>query len=178
MLKTLDINVPLVEAAAQIPRYAKFLKELLTNKRKLEEISTITLSEECSAIISNRIPKKEKDLGGFIISCTVGGMLDVKALTDLWANINLMPDKIFQKLALVDFGILDLDDKVEVPLILGCPFLATSQALIDVKDGQMVLRVGDEKMVFKLRDAMCHSMDDDYMCYALDIIDDCVLDFI
>lgn len=39
----------------------------------------------------------------------------------------------------VDFVILDMDDKVEVPLILGIPFLETSKALIDVKDGQMVL---------------------------------------
>ena len=46
--------------------------------------------------------------------------------------------------------ILDLDDRVEVPLILTRPFLGTSQALIDAKDGKMVLRVVEEKVVFKL----------------------------
>lgn len=45
MFKTLQINVPFVKVLAQIPRYAKFLKELLNNKRKLEEVATITLSE-------------------------------------------------------------------------------------------------------------------------------------
>ena len=52
---------------------------------------------------------------------------------------------------LVDFVILVLDDRVEVALILGKPFLATSQALIDIKDRRMVLRVGVEKVVFKLQ---------------------------
>lgn len=36
----------------------------------------------------------------------------------------------------------------------------------------------DKKVVFKLKDVVCHSMDGDYTCYALDIIDDCVLDFV
>lgn len=46
----------------------------------------------------------------------------------------------------MDFVILDLDDKVKVPLILEQPFLVTSQALIDGKDSQMVLRVAMEKL--------------------------------
>ncbi|XP_039128905.1 uncharacterized protein LOC120265042 [Dioscorea cayenensis subsp. rotundata] len=60
LFKTLHINVPFVEALAQMPHYAKFIKEFLTNKRKLEDVATITLSEECSAIISNKTSKKEK----------------------------------------------------------------------------------------------------------------------
>ena len=39
----------------------------------------------------------------------------------------------------VDFVILDIDDDVEVPLILGRPFLNTSRTLIDVKGGKMTL---------------------------------------
>ena len=76
----------------------------------------------------------------------------------------------------VDFVILDFDDKVAVPLILGRPFLATSQALIDFKDGRMILRVGKEKASFKLQEAMWHLMDCDDSCYFLDHIDDCVVD--
>lgn len=49
-------------------------------------------------IISSKIPKREKDLLGFIILCTLGGVVDKKVLTDLGASINLMPYKIFQKL--------------------------------------------------------------------------------
>lgn len=50
-------------------------------------------------------------------------------------------------LFLIDFVILDLDDKVEVPFILGRPFLVSSQALINVKDERMILRVRKEEVV-------------------------------
>ncbi|XP_039120721.1 uncharacterized protein LOC120257235, partial [Dioscorea cayenensis subsp. rotundata] len=83
-----------------MPRYAKFFKELFTNKRKLEEVSSVTLGEECSALITNKIPKKEKDPGGFIVHCTIGGLVNEKARADLGASINLTPYKIFQKLGL------------------------------------------------------------------------------
>jgi len=49
VLKKLYINIPFTEALTQMPSYAKFLKEILSNKRKLEEHETITLTEECSA---------------------------------------------------------------------------------------------------------------------------------
>ena len=57
----------------------------------------------------------------------------------------------------MDFVILDVNDNVDVPLILGRPLLATSQALIDVSNGKMALRVGNEKVDFTLTDAMKHS---------------------
>ena len=61
MFKTLHINVPFVEALAQILRYTEFLNEFLTKKKKLEEVSMITLSEECLFVLTNKLPKKEKD---------------------------------------------------------------------------------------------------------------------
>ena len=35
----------------------------------------------------------------------------------------------------INFEIMDLDGDVDVPLIFGRPFLATSQAIIEFKDG-------------------------------------------
>ncbi|XP_039134227.1 uncharacterized protein LOC120271618 [Dioscorea cayenensis subsp. rotundata] len=83
-----------------LPRYCKFLKELLTNKRKLEEVSSVTLSEECLVLIINKLPKKEKDPGVFIVPCTIGELVDEKPLAGLGARINLMPYQTFQKLGL------------------------------------------------------------------------------
>lgn len=95
MFKTLHINVPFVEAFVQMPRFAKFLKELLTNKRKMEEVSFMTLSEECFALITKKIPKNEKDPREFIIPYTIGGLVDEKAIADLRTSINLMTYRIF-----------------------------------------------------------------------------------
>lgn len=49
-----------------MPIYAKFLKGLLTNKMKLEEVLTVTLSKECSVVLTNQLLKRKKDLGSFI----------------------------------------------------------------------------------------------------------------
>jgi hypothetical protein len=61
LLKKLHVNIPFTEAITQMPSYAKFLKEILTNKRKIDTDDTVALTEECSAIIQNKMPPKLKD---------------------------------------------------------------------------------------------------------------------
>ena len=100
MLKKLHVNLPFVEAVTKMPKYAKFLKDLLTNKKKLEELSIVTLSEECSAAVQNQLPKKMTDPGSFTIPCLIGDLTVSHALADLGASINLMPYSIFAKLNL------------------------------------------------------------------------------
>jgi len=67
MFKKLHINIPFAEAMTQMPKYAKFIKEILKNKRKLEDHKIIILNEECSAILLNKLPLKLKDPGSFTI---------------------------------------------------------------------------------------------------------------
>ena len=78
----------------------------------------------------------------------------------------------------INFVILDMDKDIKVPLILGCLFLATTRAIIDVSDGKLVLRVGKEEVIFKIFDAMRHSLEKDDMCYFLDNLDVIVFDFV
>ncbi|KAI3773993.1 hypothetical protein L1987_48534 [Smallanthus sonchifolius] len=100
LFKQLHINLPFVEALAQMPKYARFLKDILTNKRKLEELSQVTLNEECSAVIQNKLPEKRQDPGSFTIPCLIGSLSVSNALADLGASINLMPYAVFAKLEL------------------------------------------------------------------------------
>ncbi|KAI3795442.1 hypothetical protein L1987_38097 [Smallanthus sonchifolius] len=100
LFKQLHINMPFVEALAQMPKYARFLKDILTNKRKLEELSQVTLNEECSAVIQNKLPEKRRDPGSFTIPCLIGSLSVSNALADLGASINLMPYAVFAKLEL------------------------------------------------------------------------------
>ncbi|XP_056169335.1 uncharacterized protein LOC130138641 [Syzygium oleosum] len=100
VFKKLHINIPFAYALAQMPSYAKFLKEILANKRKLEDYETVKLNEECSAILQNKLPPKLKDPGSFTIPCTIGNSYFDKALCDLGASINLMPYSVFRKLGL------------------------------------------------------------------------------
>ncbi|XP_061348961.1 uncharacterized protein LOC133294321 [Gastrolobium bilobum] len=71
--------------------YAKFMKDLISKKRKLKECETVALTEECSAIIQKKLPPKLKDPGSFSIPIAIGNIEVGKALCDLGASINLMP---------------------------------------------------------------------------------------
>ncbi|GJQ90223.1 reverse transcriptase domain-containing protein [Tanacetum coccineum] len=70
-LKQLDINISFIEALVQIPKYAKYLKSLLTNKSKLKEACTETINERCSTVLLNELPSKEKDPRSFTTPCQV-----------------------------------------------------------------------------------------------------------
>ena len=50
----------------------------------------------------------------------------------------------------VDFVVIDIEEDKQVSLLLGRPFLATRAALINVKKGELTLRVGDEAVYFNL----------------------------
>nr|KYP40895.1 hypothetical protein KK1_037752 [Cajanus cajan] len=73
-----------------MPTYAKFMKELLTKKRKFIEQEIIELEAGCSAIIQKNLPPKSKDLGSFTISITIENPSFGGALLDSDASINLM----------------------------------------------------------------------------------------
>ncbi|XP_021975563.1 uncharacterized protein LOC110870672 [Helianthus annuus] len=81
-------------------KYSKFMRDILTPKRKIESIQQVNLSEECSAVLLNKLPKKKIDPGSFTIPCSIGGSSISNALADLGASINLMPTSIFNRLGL------------------------------------------------------------------------------
>ena len=54
----------------------------------------------------------------------------------------------------MDFVVIDIEEDSEVPIILGRPFLATGQALIDVREGNLTLWVKSEEVKFNIPQAM------------------------
>ena len=74
MFKKLHINIPLVEVIAQMPKYAKFLKESISSKKKLQEFETITFNKKCSAIISSKLPLKRRHPGSLTMPYSVGNL--------------------------------------------------------------------------------------------------------
>nr|XP_043622883.1 uncharacterized protein LOC122594498 [Erigeron canadensis] len=88
MSKSVYINVSLVDLLSGMPNYAKFIKDLITDKRKLEEAKATFLNAECSAIVQNQIPPKLEDPGSFLITCSLDAKLTCDALADIGASIN------------------------------------------------------------------------------------------
>ncbi|KAL6312985.1 hypothetical protein AAG906_006903 [Vitis piasezkii] len=119
VLRQVKVNIPLLDMIKQVPSYAKFLKDLCTIKRGLNVNKKAFLTEQVVE----------------------------KALLDLGASVNLLPYSVYKQLGLVDFVVLDTDPLVKeanyVPIILGRPFLATSKAIINCRNGLMQLTFGN-----------------------------------
>ncbi|XP_073158913.1 uncharacterized protein [Henckelia pumila] len=100
VFKKININISFADALEQMPPYAKFMKNVMSRKRKLKEFETAKLTEECSAILKKKLPQKLKDPGIFTIPCIIRGPTVNRELCDLGASINLMPISIFRFLEL------------------------------------------------------------------------------
>ncbi|CAL9025932.1 unnamed protein product [Prunus brigantina] len=181
--KKVQINIPLLNAIAQIP----------------------------NAVLQRKLPPKLKDPGSFSIPCIVGDCKFQKALLDLGASINLMPYHVYEKLNLgelqatsvsiqladrtirypkgiledvlvkveelilpADFLVLEMEEAPihdnQLPLILGRPFMATAGAIIDVKKGTLTMNVFDETIAFKVFEASKFPSDE-HEVFQLDAID-------
>ena len=97
--RKVEVNIPLLDAIKQIPKYAKFLKELCTHKRRLKGDERISMGRNVSAMIQP-MPKKCQDPGTFTIPCVIGQSRFENAMLDLGASINVMPMSIFSSLGL------------------------------------------------------------------------------
>ncbi|XP_021759104.1 uncharacterized protein LOC110723998 [Chenopodium quinoa] len=150
MLKQLHFSLPFTDVINQMPNYAKFLKNILSGERTCEVVETINLTENCSAIIMNKMPPKLKDPGNFSIPCAINKMQIDNALCDLGASVSIMPYSVYQRLELGELLpsniTLQLADR-SIKFPKGRPFLATSGAMIDVRSAKISLKVGDEEKV-------------------------------
>ena len=70
--RKVQVNIPLLDAIKQVPRYAKFLQELCTNKRKLKGDELVRVGENVSAVLQRKLPPKLKDPRSFNIPGIIG----------------------------------------------------------------------------------------------------------
>ncbi|XP_070012296.1 uncharacterized protein [Nicotiana sylvestris] len=142
---------------AEIPDpYAKYIKDIVAHKRRLTEFETVTLTEECTSRVQNKLPQKLKDLGSFTIPVHIGNIdqLADKSIAHLEWVIEDVLLQIGKFIFPADFIILDYEADELVPIILGRPLLATGDAIIKVREGKMILRVDDEEAVFNVYKAI------------------------
>ncbi|KAL0405714.1 UNVERIFIED_CONTAM: hypothetical protein Slati_3885300 [Sesamum latifolium] len=77
-----------------------FLKELCTNKRKLNDKERIIFGKNVSAIINRKLPEKCKDPVMFTLPCIIGNKRIERAMLDFCASINVMSYSVYQTLNL------------------------------------------------------------------------------
>ncbi|XP_015954840.1 uncharacterized protein LOC107479215 [Arachis duranensis] len=163
MFASLHINIPFIKALQQMHSYIKCMKELLTKKNPLKGRQKVVMNKECSALIL-KVPTKKKDPESFHIPCTIGDTMIDRGFCDLGANVIIQLADKTQKQAIgvvenvlvkvgkyflpTNFVVLEMEESYLHPIILKRPFLATARALIDVEEGELVLRIHDEQLTF------------------------------
>ncbi|XP_031376077.1 uncharacterized protein LOC116191018 [Punica granatum] len=91
VFKKLQINIPFAEALQQMPSYARFMKDLLTKKRKFDGSEPVMLTGECSMILQKdlpNLPRKQRDQGSFTVPCTIGNFHFENVLIDSGARVS------------------------------------------------------------------------------------------
>ncbi|KAI3806307.1 hypothetical protein L1987_22206 [Smallanthus sonchifolius] len=135
-----------------MPKYARFLKDIRTNKRKLEELSHVTLNEECLVVLQNKLPKKMRDPESFTIPCLISILSVCNVLADLGASINLIPYAVFEKPKPTRMSVHLADRSVK-----------------------LTLRVDDEEVTFDIGRSMQHTKNQDAL-YFIETFYSCVSD--
>nr|GEU53130.1 reverse transcriptase domain-containing protein [Tanacetum cinerariifolium] len=89
-----------MDALLYMPKFASTFKSLLSNEKKLFELASTPLNENCSVVILKKLPEKLGDPDKFLIPCDFSELEEYLALADLDASINLMPHFVWKKLPL------------------------------------------------------------------------------
>ncbi|CAM8926067.1 unnamed protein product [Rhodiola kirilowii] len=149
MLKKLYVNLPFHEVITQNPTYAKFLKDIVSNRRVIEESSIVALNVECSAIVQSRMPKKMQDHGSFSIPISLGKVEIDRALCDFGASISLIPYSLFEKIDMgelhpttISLKLADRSSRIprgvlrDVPIKVGKFFIPVDFYVLEMDDEQ------------------------------------------
>ncbi|CAM8909052.1 unnamed protein product [Rhodiola kirilowii] len=149
MLKKLYVTLPFHEVIIQNPTYAKFLKDIVSNRRVIEESSMVALNAECSAIVQSRMPKKMQDQGSFSIPISIGKIEIDRALCDLGASISLIPYSLYEKIDMgelhpttISLRLADRSSRVpngvlrDVPIKVGKFFIPVDFYVLDMDSEQ------------------------------------------
>ena len=86
VFKKLHINIPFTDALEQMPSYVKFMKDILSQKKRLADFETVNLTEECSAILQRKLHKILKTQA-VSLSLAPSGTLSLKELCVTWAPV-------------------------------------------------------------------------------------------
>nr|KYP51187.1 hypothetical protein KK1_026996 [Cajanus cajan] len=83
--------------------------------------------------------------------------------------------KVDKFMFLVDFVVMDMEEDIEVPLILGRPFMKIARVIIDMDDGKLKVRVQDEEESFNVFEEI-KFLKANKDCFRIDVLDDLYLE--
>ncbi|KAK1632556.1 hypothetical protein QYE76_006871 [Lolium multiflorum] len=133
-MKPLFLQIPLTDAI-KLPPYSKYMKDIVSNKRKIpnEEISTMLANYS----FNGKVPKKLGDPGIPTIPCSIKNNYVRTALCDLGAGVSVMPFSLYKRLDLdkliptdISLQMADKSTAIPVGVCENVPVQVTQHCLI------------------------------------------------
>ncbi|KAK1617525.1 hypothetical protein QYE76_023042 [Lolium multiflorum] len=141
-MKPLFLQIPLTDAI-KLPPYSKYMKDIVSNKRKIpnEEISTMLANYS----FNGKVPKKLGDPDKLIPTDISLQMADKSTAIPVGVCENVPVQVTQHCLILTDFVVLEMPEDDNMSIILGRPFLNTAGAVIDCNKGKVTFNVDDKE---------------------------------
>jgi hypothetical protein len=147
LIKNLCLQIPLVDAI-KIPPYSKYMKYIVTNKRKKIPNDTIT-AMLASYSFEGKLPEKRGDPGIPTIPCNIKGTYVKYALCDLGVSVSVMPFYLYKRLnlnKLVPTEVsLEMADKFTAILIGICEDVPISIANVLIPTDFVILEMPEDE---------------------------------
>ncbi|XP_021739782.1 uncharacterized protein LOC110706193 [Chenopodium quinoa] len=155
-LKKVYATIPFFDLVIQMPQFENFVKGILDHDHNDKKLESLVVKEKCLDLLHDSLPPQLHD--------PVYDKLGFKNLKPSPISLHManrtvrLPKGVVEDVLVgigelvfpVHFVVVDMKEHHKIPLIFGRPFLATSQALIDVPQGQVTIRAQDKQVVFKL----------------------------
>src|SRR3954463_9308820 len=152
-MKPLFLQIPLTNDI-KLPPYSKYMKDIVSNKRKIpnEEISTLVANYS----FNGKVPKKLGGPGIPTIPCSIKNNYVRTALCDLGDGVSVMPFSLYKRLHLeklipTDISLQMVDKSTSVPIgicedvpveVANCLILTDFVVLDMPEDGSMSIILG------------------------------------
>nr|GEZ46002.1 reverse transcriptase domain-containing protein [Tanacetum cinerariifolium] len=156
IFRDLHFKLSFADPLVHMPKFAPMFKKLLNNKDKLIKLTKTPLNENCFAVVLKKLLEKLGDPGRFLIPCDFSEFDNCLALADLGASINLMLLSIWKKLRLPTLN----DTK-----------MVTAHAVINVYEGEIILRHEEQSLTLKCGDIPSISYNNFESLNKVDLID-------
>ncbi|CAN6677388.1 unnamed protein product [Malus baccata var. baccata] len=177
--RKLQVNIPLLDAIKQVPRYAKFLKELCTTRRRILNKEVVQVRENVSTVLQRKLPPKCKD---------PGELKNDGVIIQLADRSNAYPEGVLEDVLVqvdnlifpADFYVLEMEDSpnvIPLPILLGRPFMKTARTKIDVFKGTLTMEFDREIINFNISEAIKFPKDD-HSYFSIDTFDALAQEFL
>src|SRR4051812_26477299 len=152
-MEPLFLQIPLTDAI-KLPPYSKYMKDIVTNKRKVRNEAISTMISNYS--FSGKIPEKLGDLGIPTIPCSINNNYVKTALCDLGVGVSVVPFSLYKRLCLeklipTDISLQMSDKSTAVPIgicedvpveVANCLILTAFVVLDMPEEGSMSIILG------------------------------------